>query len=139
MKTIKDSPIYDSVLKEFCYDFGNVYVFDGYVISEINEGVVVSWEQHAKRMVEDISKFIKSNGEDIVYISHRIHSYSMKPADWLKFFKSDYQMKAHAVVGYNQMSFFNTVIENLFLKHKIKRFGNIDTAIQWAKERVLVK
>lgn len=139
MKTIKNSPIYDSVLKEFCYEFGNVYVFDGYVISEINEGVVVSWEEHARRMVEDISKFTSSNGEDIVYISHRINSYSMRPADWLKFFKNNYQLKAHAVVGYNQMSFFNTVIENLFLKNKVKRFGNIDEAIQWAKAYTLVK
>lgn len=139
MISVKESIFYDKVLKEFNYDFGDIFVFDGFIISEMREGVTVTWDQHMNRMSEDIAQFSGSNGEDFIYISHRINSYSIMPSDWLKFFKQSYTLKGYGVVGYTQGSFLNIVIENLFFSKKIKRFSNLETAIQWATDKVLAE
>jgi hypothetical protein len=137
MTTLKNTYLYDDIIKEFNYPFGDLYLFKGFVISEIKEGVIFSWENHAKKMVEDISEFAKTNGENIVYISHRVNSYSVIATDWVKFFKHSYSLKGYGVVGYTNTSFLNTMIENLFFKNKIKRFRDINAAVEWATSKVL--
>lgn len=137
MVSIKETHYYDSVLKEFNYDFADIFVFDGFIVSEVREGVTVNWENHMRKMTNDVCDFIGSNGSDHIYISHRINSYSVMPGDWLKFFKHRFSLKDYGVIGYTQSSNLNTVIENLFFNKKIKRFNNLETAIQWATSKVL--
>ena len=139
MISIKHSALYDNILNEFNYDFGNVFVFDGFIISEINQGITFTWDYHAKQIAEDVSSFFNTDGNDIIYISHRINSYAVKPNDWLSFFKHSYSLKGYGVVGYTQGSILNTVIENLFFNKKIKRFHSIDAAVQWATDKVLAE
>jgi len=139
MNSIKSTHLYNNVLKELTYSFGNVFIFKGYVISEINEGIIFTWEHHAKQIVDDVSTFLSTDGNDVVYISHRINSYTVKPNDWLKFFTHSYGLKGYGVVGYTQGSVLNTVIENLFFNKKIKRFNSIDAAIQWATDIILAE
>ncbi|WP_400078053.1 hypothetical protein [Winogradskyella sp. R77965] len=139
MQSIKQTNLYGEVLKEMNYKFGNVFIFDGFVISEINEGVSFSWEAHAKPIVKDVTDFTECDGSNLVYLSHRIYSYSVVPTDWLKFFKNSFSLKGYGVIAYNGVSFVNTVIENLFFKKKIRRFTNIETAIDWAKSFELVE
>lgn len=138
MLSLKETKFYENVLKEINYPFADIYIFEGFVVSEIKEGVVFSWEDHAKRIVADIVNFTNNNGTEIVYLSHRIHSYSLKPMDWLYFYKNRFNLKGYGVIGYNSFSFLNTVVENLFFSKKIRRFGDLETAIQWAKSRVLI-
>ena len=83
MLSLKETRFYNDVLKEINYPFADIYIFEGYVISEIKEGIVFSWEDHAKRIVSDVHEYTKNDGSDIVYLSHRINSYSLKPMDWL--------------------------------------------------------
>ena len=139
MISVKHSAMYNDVIKEFNYSFCNVFLFDGFFISEINEGITFSWEDHAKLIAEDLSAFTGSNGDDLIYISHRIHSYAVKPNDWLKFFSHNYGLKGYGVIAYTQGSVLNTVIENLFLSKKIKRFSSLDAAVQWATDKVLAE
>lgn len=138
MLSLKETQFYTEVLKELNYPFADIYIFDGFVISEIKEGTVFSWEDHGKRIVKDISNFTETDGSDIVYLSHRIHSYSLKPMDWIYFFKNSFDLRGYGVVGYNSLSFFNTVIENQFFKKKIRRFNDLKTAIDWAKHKALI-
>lgn len=135
--SIKQSVFYNKVLKEFNYDFGDIFVFDGFIVSEMKEGFTVSWDEHMNRMSEDVAQFTGNDGTDFIYISHRIHSYSIMPSDWLKFFKNSYTLKGYGVVGYTQGSFLNIVIENLFFHKKIKRFNSLEAAVQWATDKVL--
>lgn len=133
MVSVRHSQLYDEVLKELNYSFGDVFIFDGFVISEIKEGVSFSWDEHASRIVDDVLSFTKTNGSDLVYLSHRIYSYSLVPTDWLKFFKNSFSVKGYGVIGYDNLSFVNTVIENLFFKKKIRRFTSVDAAVDWAR------
>ncbi|MGS2726902.1 hypothetical protein ACU8DI_09865 [Psychroserpens sp. BH13MA-6] len=139
MLRLRDTIYYENILKEFEYSFGHVYVFKRFVVSEINDGITFTWEDHAKQIVNDVTTYLNTDGSDLVYISHRIHSYSVKPNDWLNFFKNSYELKAYGVVGYTQSSILNVVIENLFFHKKIKRFNNLETAIQWATDKVLAE
>ncbi|MDH7912968.1 hypothetical protein [Winogradskyella sp. SYSU M77433] len=132
MQSIKDTDFYDDVLKELNYSFGNVFILSGIIVSEMNEGVVFSWEEHANQIVKDVINFTGSDGSDIVYISHRINSYSVVPTDWLKFFKN-FSLKGYGIVCYKNVGFFNVVIENLFFTKKIRRFGNLEEALLWVK------
>ncbi|WP_178988966.1 hypothetical protein [Winogradskyella schleiferi] len=138
MLSIKHSNLYSEVLKELNYKFGDVFIFDGFVISEVKEGESYSWEDHGKLTVKDVIDFTKTDGTDLVYISHRINSYSVVPMDWLKFYKHSLDLKGYGIVSYNNVSSVNSAIENIFFKKKIKRFTTIESAVQWAKNMKLV-
>ncbi len=133
MISVKDSPFYNDVIKELNYPFANVFLFDGFIVSEIKRGVVFSWDDHAELIVQDIASYYGTYGDDLVYISNRINSYSVLAADWIKFFKHNYNLKGYAVVGNSKGSILNTMVENLFFNKKIQKFTDLFTAINWAK------
>ena len=134
MKSIKESHLYSQVLKEFNYDFADVFVFNNIVVSEIKADVILTWDNHAKLIAKDVFAFLGSDGSDIIYISNRIHSYNVVATDWLKFFKNNYSLKAYYVVGNQKHSFINTLFENLFCKSTIKEFTSIEVALEMARE-----
>jgi len=133
MKAIKDTPFYQEAIQELKYPFGNFYLFENFVVGEIKEDIVFTWEQHAKLIVEEILNLYESNGQDLVYITNRIHSYAVKPSDWLKFYKSDFKLKAYAIVSYTPRGTRNTLLEKLFIKDRFKNFDNLADAIAWSR------
>ncbi|MGA1227175.1 MAG: hypothetical protein ACO3VF_08100 [Tamlana sp.] len=136
MESVKETNLYSEVLEKYNYSFGSVYVFKGFVISEINEGETISWE-NAKLIIDDVTSFFNSNGEDIFYISNRIHSYSVVAADWLKFFKQSYSLKLYCIVSGNEVGTLNSAIEKLFFKKKIKHFKSLFEAVNFVKKDVI--
>ena len=139
MISVKETKLYDEVIKEINYNFGDVFVFDGFIISEVKEGISFSWQDHAKSITDDVFEFTKTKGDELILISHRIHSYSVVPTDWLKFFGKSFNLKGYGVVSNNNMSLVNIVVENLFFKKRIRRFSSIEAAVQWAKNYELVE
>lgn len=137
MITVKTSQLYSQVIKELNYPFGTLYIFDGYLISEINEGVHFSWDHHGKQMVEDVSCYLGTLGDNLIYISNRVNSYSVLASDWLKFFKNYYFLKGYYVVDDKQQTKVNSLIENLFFNGKIKRFDSLDEAVNFANFALL--
>jgi hypothetical protein len=139
MFPISQTPYYDKVLKHFKYNFADLYIFDDFVVSEIREGITFSWDEHGKQITKDVTEYTNCDGSNIVYISHRINSYSIVPTGWLMIYKYRLSLKGYGVFGYNSMSFFNTVIEDLFLNKKIRKFSSLESAAQWAKSFELVE
>ncbi|WP_299130525.1 hypothetical protein [uncultured Winogradskyella sp.] len=137
MQSIRHTNYSDKIIRTFNYDFADVFLFDRYIVSEVKTGITFSWDNHAKVIVEDITKYTESNGEDLIYLSHRIYSYSVQPMDWLKFYRNRFNLKGYGVIGYNSNSFMNTVIENLFFTNNSVRFRDLDTANQWATNKIL--
>ncbi|WP_372755878.1 hypothetical protein [Mariniflexile sp.] len=133
MVSVKETNLYSEVLKELNYSFGNVFIFHGFVISEINRGITLNWENHAKVITEDVSCFLGTDGSDLIYISHRIHSYSVIPYDWLQFFKCSYQLKGYFIVSEMKHRTLNSYIESLFFNKNIKRFNDLNTAVNSIK------
>lgn len=131
MKSIKQSLFYDEVLKELKYTFGSFYLFDGFVVSEVNEGVDFSWEQ-GKLLINEVTNFYDNNTRELVYISHRINKYNVKPVDWLKFTSYALKLKGYAIVVNNALESRNAKFESLFVRSKFSIFNTCLEAVQWA-------
>lgn len=134
MISVRETHIYGDVLKEINYPFADIFIFKGYVISEIKEGISFNWDQHAKYIIEDVSSFLDTDGSDLIYISNRIHSYSVMAQDWVRFFKKSYSLKGYYIVSDRRSSVLGFMIENLFFKNKIKKFNSLYGAINWVEK-----
>ncbi|WP_111309092.1 hypothetical protein [Confluentibacter sediminis] len=137
MLSIRQTELFSEIIKELNYPFGNVFIFNGFLVSEINEAVTFNWEDCGKVIVEDVVAFLETDGKDLVYISNRINSYSVVAADWLKFFKKAYTLKAYCIVSNSKLGGMNYMVEKLFFSKKIKRFNSIFEAISWVRNNMI--
>lgn len=133
MGRLKDSIFYHDAIHEINYPFGDFYLFDGFVIAEINEGVTFTWDDHGKKAIEHITYLYETNGQNITLISNRVNPYSIKPTDWKKLSKSQYSLKGYAIVTYSKIGNSIALLEKLFINTKSKRFNSLENAIAWAK------
>lgn len=110
---------------------GTFHFFKDFIISEISEGVNFNWQ-----LAQEVIKLAENHyGENtkVAYISNRHYSYSLVPQDWLKFFNARNSISAFAVVSYNKKERSDILIERLFFKSKIRKFFDLNQAIEWAR------
>ena len=134
MISVKDTDFFKDVLKVYNYTLGDIYVFEVFVVSECHLGGTVGWDNYTKKMVEDVTAFYGTDGSNVIYISNRIHSYSVVASDWIHFFKTNYAIKAYFIVSENKAGFLNSMIEKLFFKNKITHFTNLYEAVNFVKK-----
>ncbi len=111
-------------------DFGKVVIYGRYMISEVNEGVFLSHEHHD--ILDQISKTHFHN-TTFVYISHRIHSYSVDPMIYFRTSKLP-NLVGFVYVSEHTLSLANAQLEKVFLKIPHFLCKNLKDAIQWANE-----
>lgn len=133
MGYVKDSIFYNDAIQVMRYDYATYYLFDTFIVAEIDEGIVYTWDDHAEPIVAELSELYDQNGENLVLISNRVHSYSVKPSDWIKFFKSDYKLKGYAIVSYTRKGLIASLVEKLFMRNTFKSFESLEDAVAWAK------
>ena len=133
MVYVKDTQYYNDALHVMTYPSGTYYLFDTFVIAEMKEGIVYTWEDHARQIVEELTHLYDHNGENIVYISNRVNSYSTRPSDWIKFYRSDFKLRAYGIVSYSKKSLMTAVMEKIFMRNRFQSFTSLDDAIAWAK------
>lgn len=110
--------------------FGNFYLCDGFVISEIGEGIHFDWEM-IKTVMEKVIAYYGDNTKR-AYISNRVNSYSIDPQAW-KLINETYNniISYGAIVYYNRMTSINAALEKHFAPVNIKRFNSLEAAIEW--------
>ncbi len=133
MGYVKDSIFYNDAIQVMRYDYATYYLFETFIVAEIDEGIVYTWDDHAEPIVAELSELYDQNGENLVLISNRVHSYSVKPSDWIKFFKSDYKLKGYAIVSYTRKGLIASLVEKLFMRNTFKSFESLEDAVAWAK------
>ena len=129
---IEETNLADTVEDIFISKYGIFYFFEDYIISELNEDIVYTWEASQ----EAINAAYKHYGDNpsVCYISNRVNTYSVKPADWIKFFTTKNKLNGYAIVSYTETNWANSILEKLFLRRtKVERFKNLHEAIDWAK------
>jgi len=131
MKRVEDSELALEILKKLSLPYGNFYFFEHFIVSEINEDVLFTWEL-AQPIINEAVEFYNNKGSKIIYISNRIHKYSVKPVDWLKFVSYCFQLKGYAVVSSSSIARRNGKLESLFVPSKFSTFHNINEAVKWA-------
>jgi len=132
---IEDTELVDEIQDIIIFEHGNYYFFEDFIISEISEGYNYNWE--AGKEVTKIAQKHYGKSLSICYISNRVNNYSVKPTDWMKFFKSNYNLNGYAIVAYTETGWFNAIIEKLFFPNNFERFTDLREAINWAKKKNL--
>ncbi|MGG5487032.1 hypothetical protein [Gaetbulibacter sp. PBL-D1] len=113
------------------FSFGKFYLFDKFIISEINEGVHFDWDK-IQQVIAALIDYYGSNLK-IGYISNRVNPYSIEPQLWIRFQRDYGFIVASAMVSYTELNYINTSIEKRFSEMSIKRCGSLDEAINWIK------
>ena len=134
MKRVKDVPFFKNIVEVREYLFGTFYFFEGLVISEVNEGVSFEWKM-GNRVIQETKEIFGEN-MPIAYISNRINTYEINPADWVKFYSHRNDLDFYSVVGKTKSSFASLVLERMFFKNSIKQFTDLEEAIEWSMKKI---
>ncbi|UJH68972.1 hypothetical protein [Allomuricauda sp. SCSIO 65647] len=134
MKSVRELDFFKNIREIREFEFGFFYYFDGLVISEMKEGVHMTWGM-AKKAVKAA---VEIYGEDmpIAYISNRINDYTIVPSDWIKFYTNRHQLDFYSVVGSTKGSFASLVLEKMFFQNSINQFTDIEEAIEWSVAKI---
>lgn len=114
------------------FDFSEMQVYDDYLIVIINEGLTVM-PKHNEILVNVVDTYYRK--KNFVYISYRIHSYSVNPATYLDTSKIQ-NLVGFAVVSKDYKAKSNVEVEKLFFTKPFESFSDLDEAISWSKTLV---
>lgn len=127
---IEDSKFIALHPKKIIFPFGNFFFFEKFVVSEINEGEHFSWSK-IQQVIQEINRFYGKNFK-IAHISNRINSYSINPANWIKFYQQKYgTIVATAIVSYTETALKLATLEKIFAPNSLKRCKSLEEAINW--------
>lgn len=120
----------DVVLKEFIsVDLGTIYFYENIVVSEMNEGVSVTFTTGASLLV----KCLKIVGlKPFVVISNRINSYSLNPNDYIHLSKIP-NLKGICIVADREEARENAKLEAIFFKKPFAIFETMESAYSWSQ------
>ncbi len=116
-------------------DIGTFYYYRNFVISEINEGVVITLD----KVIEVSSKYTKKyygNLTPFVYIANRVNSYSLEPTVHFKTTIMFPNAKGYGIVIYNSLNKQIAALEQTFTGIPTQVFDNLNTAVQWAEKLI---
>jgi hypothetical protein len=111
------------------FDFCEVHIFDLYMIVIMNEGITVS-PSNNQILLNIVDTYYKN--KKFVYITHRIHSYSVNPAIYKETSKIN-NLIGFAIVSSDYKAKSNAEIEKLFLTKPFEVFSTIEEAIIWSQ------
>lgn len=115
-------------------DFGLAEIYDDYMRVVINEGITVSPEDN-NTLLEMVENHFKN--KPFVYISHRVHSYSINPTVYFETAKIK-TLVGLAVVSDSPLQINQPQIEKTFFNKELKHFKGMKSALLW-KEELLKK
>ncbi|AXT55701.1 STAS/SEC14 domain-containing protein [Aquimarina sp. MMG015] len=118
------------MITSYLLDFGLIEIFEDYIKVTINEGVTVSPE-HNDVLLEMVEKHYKNKA--FLYLTHRINSYSVNPTIYLETAKIE-NLIGFAVVSDNPIQIKQTKLEKAFFSKELRRFDDIESALQWKNE-----
>jgi len=127
--SIKNTALAEKANVVYNLKSGDLYFYDDFFISEINEGVVITHIEVVEviNLVHKHFSFNKPYG----LISHHLYAYSINLVDVLSL-KNEFQfLIANAVVAYSEITLKNFEIEKQLLGFKGSAFFNMEDAINW--------
>ncbi|SHI49690.1 hypothetical protein [Aquimarina spongiae] len=122
------------MITSYNLDFCDLDVYENYVISRIHEGVTTTPE-NLKIFAKLIDIHYKN--KPFVYISHRVHSFSINPIIHAESSKIP-NLMGFAVVSPDPQQKQQFEMEKMFFKKDFRLFETLKEAIDW-KEEILKK
>jgi hypothetical protein len=111
------------------FDFCVMHIYDHYIIVIIDEAITIT-PIHNQTLINVANTYY--NNKKFVYITHRLHSYSVDPTVYLETSKIK-NLAGFAVVSNDFKAKTNAEVEKLFLNKPFEIFDQLDEAISWAK------
>jgi len=135
MIPIEESIYKTKILKKLEMPFGNIYLLEDAVVSEIHYGVVGTAAQ-AKVVLEKALDFYERHDmvKQRVWIANKTHKYSVKLVGWIQM--SDVAKKylnGYCVVDNTKFGIMNAVLESKFVPINFKSVLTLDAAMQWVE------
>ena len=130
METTPKTP--KKLLAERHLDIGKFYFYSNVVVGEFAEGVHVTIENATQAI--QWAQEICGKDQRFVYISNRLHSYSMDPVGARKVVSLFPNLIGFAVVSKNKYRRMFVSLEKIFIKKTISVFYNLEDAFSWADE-----
>ncbi len=122
------------LLAEHHLDIGRFLFYEGIVIIEIHEGVHVTFEAAENPFYLMEQQYGRE--KPVVYISHRIHSYSIDPIGFYNgLYKQFPNLVAFAIVSQNRRRRMFAKFEKLLVKKPMEVFNTLESAFKWAEEQ----
>ena len=121
-------------LAEHDLDVGRFVFYPNIVVGEFKEGIHVTFENAAFPI--QVAQMTFGSETPLVYISHRLHSYSMDPTGYRDVVALFPNFKAFVVVAKNKRRRMLAHLERFFIKKPIRVFDNLESAIEWANTYV---
>jgi len=134
MKSVKHIDFFKNIRHIREFEFGVFYYFDNLVISEMKEGIIFSWQMAEKALHAAYEVFGEKT--PVTYISNRINGYFIAPTDWIKFYRNRHKLHLYSVVGYTRGNILSFFLEQFFFRKSIRKFNDIEEAIQWSIEKI---
>ena len=119
------------MIKKLELDFGNIYVYDKILVSELREGVLLDVESNRRILSIGVETF---NQEPFGYISHRVNSYAVDPMVYRESAEHSH-LKAIAVVSQKEMARKSALLEQQFYtnKNSFQIFIELEEAKAWIR------
>jgi hypothetical protein len=113
---------------ELKFDFCTMYIYNNYMVVVMNEGVNIT-PTHNKTLLNIVDTYYSK--KKFVYITHRLHSYSVDPAIYFETSKIE-NLAGFAVVSKDYKAKSNAEIEKLFFNKPFEVFNTLEEAVSWA-------
>jgi len=120
------------MIRLYNLDFCKLEIHHDHVIAIMHEGIVVSVENNAI-LIKIAEKHFKK--KPFVYITHRIHSYSVDPIVYIKTAKIP-NLVGFAVVSNDPIQKTLTKYEKSFFEKEFRRFDDMKSALAWKDKMV---
>lgn len=120
------------LIVEHDLDIGKFSFYPNYIVSEFAEGVHVT-KANALQPIQ-LAQKIYSDQRPFIYVSHRLHSYSMDPVGYGEVVAMFPNFRGFAIVSQNRYRRMLANLEKLFIKKPIAVFYTLEDAFVWAEE-----
>ncbi len=124
------NPYFYNMTDVLHFDFCNMFIYDNYMIVEMNEGITVT-PKHNQVLINIVDTYYKN--KRFVYLTHRVHSYAVDPAIYIETSKIN-NLAGFAVISNDYKAKSNVEIEKLFLNKPFEIFNTLEEGIAWTKE-----
>ncbi len=120
------------LLLEHTFDIGKFQYYENIIVGEFYEGVHVTFENAIEPIT--MAKELYRNNEPLVYVSHRLHSYSMDPMGYRKTMNMFPNFHGFAIVSTNKYRRMLVSLEKLFIPKPTAVFYELSAAFDWAEQ-----
>ena len=112
-------------------DIGSIYVFDTFLVTEFNEGILLDYDKYKLigAIIEDHFTHLESFG----YIANRIHKYATTPTELIDVKKHMKSIPRTAYVYYDESTKESSIFESAFCPYEAAFFENLEKALHWVK------